>query len=850
MTYLYPLDELPKELQGLAGGKARSLAHMMQNTKLRIPSGYVILASALDACEGQAAHGAASAGQAGQTQADQALASEGQADQVLAGGTQAQAGLVLCPAAQAELGALLTSLDDKVTYAVRSSALNEDGEVASFAGQYETVTDVKREDIPEAVRQVIASAGSANVQAYMGRQGAQTTASATHPEPGTARPTAGTKQANEAQPAALSEHVGARAGISIVIQHFIRAEFAGVLFTADAITGKDEFMVGNYVHGAGEKLVSGTENAQVFTLGAIEYSYDGPAEFAPYAKRLAAYGKTIRNLYAKPMDIEWAVAGGKVYILQARPITTLQRANLDTYDVNGTRSSCKLLTRTNVGEIFMKPVSPMTFSALEKINEILGMPQWLDNVAGQPYMNISVMCSIAVAFGKDRAKAYESMKGLVGKAPEGVEVPISPFDKKAFLKRIWTLFFPKQKSKLTKQQKKEMVARLADIAREMIGEIHEIESLPALNEYWEKSMLPRLRDGMASVIGQSGTSMLPLFNTRSQIAKIAGEEMAERLCGGCLGVMESMKPLFLIGDIIRGKITKEEYVTACGQRCPNEMELMAVHPYEDEAYVDRLIEEHRGDRIDFYALQEAQHAAYETALAEFKSKYPAKKRWIDKKIARFVQANSFREDLRGKGVWIFCVFREFIKRAGELGGLGEDAFMMTFDELFAYLKGDASAAAHVAARRKTYEEYLTYEPFPNIILGRFDPKAWMADPNRRSDAFVQGMELEDAGDAQVKGFPGAAGVVRGIVRVIKDVEQIGEVQEGDILVTAATNVGWTPVFSKVAAIVTDIGAPLSHAAIIARECGIPAVVGCGNATTVLHTGDEVTVDGSAGVVRK
>jgi len=117
-----------------------------------------------------------------------------------------------------------------------------------------------------------------------------------------------------------------------------------------------------------------------------------------------------------------------------------------------------------------------------------------------------------------------------------------------------------------------------------------------------------------------------------------------------------------------------------------------------------------------------------------------------------VQANSFREDLRGKGVWIFCVFREFIKRAGELGGLGEDAFMMTFDELFAYLKGDASAAAHVAARRKTYEEYLTYEPFPNIILGRFDPKAWMADPNRRSDAFVQGMELEDVGDAQVKGF--------------------------------------------------------------------------------------------------
>ncbi|MBO4748964.1 MAG: hypothetical protein J5546_01465, partial [Lachnospiraceae bacterium] len=763
----------------------RSLAHMMLNTKLRIPQGYVILASAWEE-ENKAA-------------------------------------------AQAELEALLASLDDQVTYAVRSSALNEDGEVASFAGQYETVTDVRREDIPQAVQQVIASAQNANVQAYVEWQAGQA-AEATP------------RVSQDAQPASQ------QSPISIVIQHFIHAEFAGVLFTADAITGKDEEMVGNYVHGAGEKLVSGAENAETFRLGAIKFSYDGPAEFAPYAKKLASYGKTIRNLYGMPMDIEWAVAGGKIYILQARPITTLQRANMDTYDINGTRAGYKLLTRTNVGEIFMKPVSPMTYSVLEKINEILGMPQWLDNVCGQPYMNISVMCSIAVAFGKDRQKAYESMKGLVGKAPEGVEVPVSPFDKKAFLKRIWTLFFPKQKSKLTKKQKKEMVRDLADISRGMMDEIRKVESLEALNEYWEGAMLPKLRDGMASVIGQSGTSMLPLFNTRSQIGKIAGEEMAERLCGGCLGVMESMKPLFLISDVISGKITKEEYIKSCGQRCPNEMELMAVHPYEDESYVDRLIEEHRANPVDFYGLQASQRAQYEVALAEFKSKYPSKKRWIDRKIARFVQANSFREDLRSKGVWIFCVFREFIKRAGEISGLGDDIFMMTFDELFAYLKGDAAAAAHVKARRATYEKYQTYEPFPNIILGRFDAEAWMADPARRNDAYIQDVKLDDASDAQVKGFAGAAGEVRGFVRVIKDVEHIGEVQDGDILVTGATNVGWTPVFSKVAAIVTDIGAPLSHAAIIARECGIPAVVGCGNATTVLHTGDEVIVNGTAGTV--
>ncbi len=772
MKYIHSLKELPKEQWAFAGGKAKSLAYMMQNTKLRIPSGYVILSNAIE--NGK-----------------------------------------LKESAQQELTHLMKSLDTSTPYAVRSSALNEDGEQASFAGQYETVTDVPRDGIPAAVEQVIASAKNANVQAY----------TANH-----------LMKENETF------------GIGIVIQKFVKAQFAGVLFTADAITGKDEKMVGNYVCGAGEQLVSGAENAQEFRIDAIQYSYEGPAEFSRHAKTLGKYCKSIRNLYEMHMDIEWAVADGKVYVLQARPITTLQRCHLESYDVNGTRSGYKLLTRTNVGEIFMKPVSPMTYSALEKINDILGLPEWLDNVCGQPYMNISVMCSIAVAFGKKKESAYEAMKGLVGKAPEGIEVPISPFDKKRFLKKIWKLFFPKEKSKLTKAQKKEMVEKLADISRDMIREIREIQSTQALYQYWTDQMLPKLRDGMASVIGQSGTSMLPLFATRGQIAKIAGEEMAERLCGGCLGMMESMKPLLLISDVINGKLSKDDYIKICGHRCPNEMELMAKHPYEDETYVDRLIEEHRNDNLDMYQLQATQKKAYEEALAEFKQKYPSKKNWIDKKIARFVQANTFREDLRSKGVWIFCVFREYILRAGQLTELNDDVFMLLFDELFDYLRGDASIADCVKKRRETCEKYLTYPTFPNIILGRFDADAWMADANRRNDAYVQDMALEKDPSADIKGFAGAAGIIQGKVRVIADIEHIGDVQDGDILVTSATNIGWTPVFTKVSAIVTDIGAPLSHAAIVARECGIPAVVGCGNATTLLHTGDEVIVNGSAGTV--
>ena len=86
------------------------------------------------------------------------------------------------------------------------------------------------------------------------------------------------------------------------------------------------------------------------------------------------------------------------------------------------------------------------------------------------------------------------------------------------------------------------------------------------------------------------------------------------------------------------------------------------------------------------------------------------------------------------------------------------------------------------------------------------------------------------------------------MRVLHSPEQGAQLQSGEILVAVTTNVGWTPIFPRVAAVVTDVGAPLSHAAIVARELGIPAVVGCFNATSTLKTGDRIRVDGGQGIV--
>lgn len=706
-----------------------------------------------------------------------------------------------------ELKALLSS---SVTYAVRSSALNEDGSENSFAGQYETVTDVATDNIYEALCTVAGSAESSRVASY------------------------------------TSSVESESAGIGVVVQRFVKPELAGVLFTADVISGSSAFMVGNYVKGEGEALVSGTSNASSFRISSMKYAYEGDPEMRRYAKALFRYASKVRSAYGCEVDMEWAVSSGRLYLLQARPVTTLNRIDWTDYSVNGSRAGEYLLTKTNVGEIFMKPLTPMTYSVLNKINEFLAMPGWLDAVEGQAYMNISVMCSMLVALGMKREKAYKTIKDLAGNIPEGVTVPVFPSDAGKFRRNLRKIFFGDKTGmrKMSRKEKLRMVDDLPSICRELMQEIRTLDSNAALDTYWNKVLIPRLKEGLSAVMASCGMKMVPLFKTRQQISAMVGEEMSNRLCGGCLGILDSMKPVLYLEDLIAGKIDEDEYMSACGHRCVNEMELGEPRPYETEGYIADAVAGYESLGINAHEMLLKSNEDYKEALAELDKATAAK---VLRKLSKFKEANRFREDIRSKGVWIFSLFREYLLRTGEINNIGSDIFMLSIDEAFALIRGDASALKYIPARRGSYERYMTYPPLPAVILGRFDIDLWMNEPGRRSDFYSPGIE-NSGGASSVSGFPGAAGKVRGVVHVIPDVKEIDSFCPGEVLVTCATNVGWTPVFPKAAAIVTDIGAPLSHAAIVAREFGIPAVVGCGNATTVLKTGDLVEVNGSTGSV--
>ncbi len=248
-------EKLSSELRFSAGGKGGMLARMYQGG-YPVPDGFVIFPSAFE-------------------------------------------GEKLNNKAWAEIQALLSKLREnnkKAMFAVRSSGLSEDSAQASFAGEFETVLNVKTDaEIQKAIYTVFKSRESERVKAYSSIQGMD--------------------QAHQ---------------IAIVVMLMVQSEISGVLFTADPITGSHKSMTGNYVYGLGEKLVSGEANAAPFKLMRPKGKYEGPKDFKKYASSLYQYASRLVKELGSQQDIEWAVADGKLYLLQARPITTVRTGNLDT----------------------------------------------------------------------------------------------------------------------------------------------------------------------------------------------------------------------------------------------------------------------------------------------------------------------------------------------------------------------------------------------------------------------------------------------------------------------------------------------------------------------------------------
>jgi len=335
-----------------------------------------------------------------------------------------------------------------------------------------------------------------------------------------------------------------------------------------------------------------------------------------------------------------------------------------------------------------------------------------------------------------------------------------------------------------------------------------------------------------------------------KLKKLVGTEDANALLSNLRGDSElaSLGPILGISKVLKGEMSREEYFFRYGHRSPHEFELSIPDPSEDAHWLERQIKEFEELDTNVDELLQKQRAKYEDAWARFVECFPNKVKWLEKQITKASEGARIREAARSEFVRVFRILRNFALKAGELTGIGEDVFFLYIDEVEDLLSGRDVKVKYIPARKENYAKYKELPPFPSVIRGRFNPFEWVKDPNRRMDYYDSTAPINAVDSEILKGFAGAAGKVEGIVRILNAPEEGEKLQPGEILVATTTNVGWTPLFPKAAAIITDVGAPLSHAAIVARELGIPAVVGCGNATLRLKTGDKVMVDGGQGIV--
>ena len=712
------------------------------------------------------------------------------------------------------------------SYAVRSSALSEDSATASFAGEFETVLEITtEEELRTAIRTVRQSRLSDRVKAYSQAKGMEF-----------------------------------RHEMAIVVQELVLAQISGVLFTADPVSGSRLTMTGNYVHGFGDKLVSGEADAHAFTLQRPKGEYNGPPELKQIAKKLYKYATQLEKELQSPQDIEWCSVGDDIFILQSRPITSLIARNPQTGEMNDSLHADFLWTSAGWGENLPGIVTPSTWSLWEI--HFVDLQEWtiefdypapaIGLIAGRPYMNLGFYFSIISKIrGKKRArKIFEPTFGII---PD-VDFTIHPISWGSILFNL----IPKERKwqKLVKETAKkipEFNKSTPERCRSLRNQIKEINTKSELVAIWNDEVKPFFVEANLMIKTINEFWGTPSFKMQNELGELVGKADTDVLMSTMGGTSQQLASLGLmagIEKIVNDEISKEEFLEQYGHRGEYEWHLSKPRLYEDPSILDEQIESFRKTPFDMESVFRNRPADYEDAWRRFEQKHPKKAKKYKEQLDKYTSISQQRETIRSEMTRVVGVVRDWFLRAGELTNLGNDVFFLSYQELLDVLSGQDEVTDFIPKRKETYKKYESLPPLPNIINGPFFPFEWINDPNRRLDIYDAHAPKEAPLESEnmLSGNPGSGGQVEGTVRVIHDLEDGDQLQKGEIMVTYTTNVGWTPLFPRAAAVITDIGMPLAHAAIVAREIGIPAVVGCGKATTFLKTGDRVLVDGNQGTV--
>lgn len=809
MRFIKAFDEIRKGDIAIAGGKGANLGEMTQ-AGITVPPGVVLTADAYDffmeagGIEPQKIESTA--------QIRSAILSTKMPEEI-----------------EAEIREFCGTLEEGARMAVRSSATAEDLDDASFAGQQETYLNVIGTDnVLIKIRECYASLWGDRAVSYRKNSGYD-------------------KQ---------------KTSLAVVIQQMVESESAGVMFTSDPAGDRENIHI-NAAYGLGEAVVSGivspdeyictkegTVIKQITGSKEVEIIYDadngGTRKVSVDESRrkqsvlnkeqiaaLVKEGVRIEKHYGHPMDIEWAVKSGRIYILQARSITTLKE---------------------HTGKTFTEK----DFEGYPKVKPAKGAMREavLFNLEKTPTPYYPLDHDFGGNVGEQKGVLFSE----IGINFEGGMYPID---------RDGISYQSSNKFKLGKN-----VFAIPKYLK-LIGDVdHNIkcadESLAKCRAEFEKEKSLSPKD--AGAIGES------LERMRKLIGKTAYDRFLYALFPNAIESMKVTKVLHKIDgklnsyDVLEGL----SYVTADMNRAMKEMcEYITADSQMTETVMNVGYEKIRstypelGSRFDLFLKQFGSKSDFNCYcfIAETWRENPD--RFVNalrpmlksggEAVATKEESEQHFVDLMAKvhGALPDKKYAAFEMRVKGLRHYHyiREATQYLWESEFEYCRKLLRKLAEVT--KVSYEDYLflfAEELFEVCRQGTLGDKAGLIDKRKDKRAFAEAYWdkcMKDAlagDDDSIKGIGASDGQVKGKVCIVHSPEEFYKLEKGDILVCTYTDPEWTPLFALAGGVVVDTGGTLSHAAIVAREYGIPAVLATGDATLKLKDGDMVLVNATEGSV--
>lgn len=694
--------------------------------------------------------------------------------------------------------------------AVRSSSGLEDLGEASFAGMYETFLNVEGvEAVGRAIADCFASATSPRVAQYARDKGID---------------------------------VGALASaISVLVQRMVPARQAGVLFGLDPVTGREEEVYLEVVAGLGEDLVSGHVTPSRYRYNwrskkIVLAETHGAAALEPsQLEALVELALRLQVHYGQPQDLEWAFdESGKLWLLQARPVTSVawrrdvpELTNADFKDGGVSARACPFL----IYSLYERAVQASMSSYFDRLGLVRANPslRWIYHLYGRAYWNAElVKRALAKLPGFDEAD-FDRGLGITKNYQDSKIRPASlnPLSVLTALRALGGLWAEYRDSQ--------------NMAREFLRYFERRDR--ALRRRCEA--LARLSDeelkALAGAVGElqfqtESRYFRVIYNNtnyqsdfRKALAKAAPDADYLKLVSGLEGMahLEIEEDLTALAAHLEtgGRVGDERYQQLRAQflerhyhHADVELDLSVPRWGELPQKVDELV-------ANFSPAKMVSHEAWKREWERVTTAHPRAARLA----AELAQARTFlvlRERMRTLSTRAYYLVRKVALEVARRKGVREqDVHLWRWHEIE---RLTAPSAEELAERRCLVAGFRAF-PSPNEFGGAIEA--------RKDHSGLLGIGC-------------SSGVVVGSVRVLRSLAEAQEFQSGEILVTVYTDPGWTPVLARAGGVITEVGGVLSHAAVIGREYGIPAVLNLAGATIKLKTGDRVRVDGRSGEVEK